>query len=154
MKLKLTRRRILLATLVVVGIFVVWWALLPRIDQRFVGVWREQHQSWNWSGYWRFRSDGTGDCWNERADGTIAGTVDRFFWQYDGVSIIFSESSLSRYVPTAAMTAYARLSRTPMPIMRTAAVPLVIDRDKMRVVYPPILDTVYEWNRMPDSTRR
>jgi hypothetical protein len=39
-KLKLTRRRILIAAIAVVGILVVWWALLPRVDQRFVGTWQ------------------------------------------------------------------------------------------------------------------
>jgi hypothetical protein len=39
MPLTRTRRRILIATLVVVGILFAWWALLPPVDQRFVGKW-------------------------------------------------------------------------------------------------------------------
>jgi hypothetical protein len=41
MPVRRTRRRILTATVVALGIFVVWWItiLRPRADQRFVGTW-------------------------------------------------------------------------------------------------------------------
>jgi hypothetical protein len=79
-----TRRRILIAALAVVGIPVVWWAMLPEVDQRFVG-------RWNVVGYstpqvWTFRADGTLDV-----DGRESGA-----WHVKGNNLCFGESDIAR----------------------------------------------------------
>jgi hypothetical protein len=61
-----------------------WW-MWPRVDQRFVGTWRYTDE--DFSRYWRFHGDGTGEDWSQDA-GEPPGEPIEWNWYFDGEAIV------------------------------------------------------------------
>lgn len=83
MKLKLTRRRILLAALAAVAAIVVWWHW-PRGDSRFVGKWKIEYQNGSLDGTVWLYSNGS-SYWTAKGNRTRASSPwwvseGRFHW--------------------------------------------------------------------------
>jgi hypothetical protein len=107
MPLTRSRRRWLIATLVLVGILGAWWVLLPRIDERFVGTWViERVRSGDliiWSARKTYNRDGTmttilaGDPGPEESR-----------WQVDGNTL--EEYDPGSHFPVALVNLYQRLT--------------------------------------------
>jgi hypothetical protein len=85
MPLTRTRRRLLIATLLAVGLFVAWWVCRPRLDPRFVGSWAIGKRTYGRFAFWSvtrtYNADGTlqtlstghpgAEQWRWRVEGNV-----------------------------------------------------------------------------------
>jgi hypothetical protein len=105
MPLTRRRRQILIATLVVVGIFVAWLQLAPRRDPRFAGTWKVKDSPPGVKAFWRFAADGTGRQWVELEGSVPPVHVEelpsRWHWRSEGDTIIAYQPGIRQHVPSS-----------------------------------------------------
>jgi hypothetical protein len=105
MALTRTRRRILIATLVVVGLIASLFKWLePQRDSRFVGAWVVNTSGPKVKTYWRFDADGSGQNWYEKYSEGLMELVEaptRWSWASNGTSIFVFEEGPRKHLPAA-----------------------------------------------------
>jgi hypothetical protein len=145
------RRRILIATLVVVGLIGgVWWIARPKVDPRFVGTWDSSDGV-----RWVFRSDGTGECWyggDIPPSSRVLG-INSFRWTLEGDVLVIFEPGIARHLSESVRNRIGRLlghQLSGQEIFRYEIIRVEAGTVDLKDVNPALVNpSVESWQRAP-----
>jgi len=149
MLLTRTRRRILIATLLLIGVLALgWWKLRLRHDPRLIGKWETPEGSPFLTNFYLLNADGSGETWIKALHETLPEQVIQ--WSCDGKSLVLNRPGLGRHFSQPARKLLWRVFRKDLSGEELARFDVVSIGPEELVMTNHHVGKILRWQRVPD----